>query len=436
MTPGHTETLLTTPGSIIGTFNYMSPEQALGREVDYRTDLFSLGVLYYELLTGVLPFTGDTPIATADAIIHSDPPPINRYNSLAGPELERVVLRMLEKDRARRHQDMRAVYFDLDAIKRGSIQLLSASTFENLSDDSLRKYATPVANTDSGADSSRETRSVAVMSFTNITKNPEDDWLGTGIAETVTSDLQNIEGITVIGRERIGEVLSRLKTTSQSDLAELADQADLNDELVARVGVEVGAHWMICGGYQRFGEMVRITSRIVDIVTGAVLNTVKIDGKMEEIFELQDKIVYEFIRNAHLSLPQGERQMIEQKETRIVAAYEAYSKGLINLFVNTHPALDESIRYFEQAIAFDPNYARAFVHLGYALSLKAQYSNKPELLESALANLQKANLLRPLKAGEYSAFGLALLTIGRDDEAIESIKRGLDLDPNLASLHT
>ncbi len=431
-TKTRTELILTAPGSVLGTFNFMSPEQALGQEIDHRTDIFSLGILFYELLTGTPPFKGNTPIAIADAIIHSDPPTVAHFNPLITTELQRALLRMLEKDRERRYQDLRSVYFDLDAIRRGSTELLSAATFENLSEDSMRKYAvslvaTPDAETDIRAGEIQEGKSVAVMAFTNITKNADDDWLGAGIAETVTADLKNIEDITVTGRERISEVLNRLNPTHHSDL---------DDELAIRIGKEIGAHWMICGGFQRFGEMVRITSRVVDVTTGEVLKTVKIDGQMTEIFELQDKVVYEFMRNANLSLRQADRQVIEQKETKVFAAYEAFSKGLINLFASTRQALDAAIRYFEQAVAFDPNYARAQVYLGYALSIKALYYNLPELYESSLANIQKANLARSLKADEHGMLGLALLGMGRDDEAIESIKRGLEIDSNAAGLHT
>jgi serine/threonine protein kinase/tetratricopeptide (TPR) repeat protein len=424
---GQTELILTTPGSIIGTFNYMSPEQAYGHEVDQRTDIFSLGVLFYELFAGITPFAGNTPIAVADAIIHSNPQPVTRYNPQVTADLERVLLRMLEKDCALRYQDLRAVYFDLDAVRRGNPILLSASTYESILDDSGQRVIQVITGNDIRTDEIPGGTSVAVMSFSNITKNPDDDWMGTGIGETVTSDLKKIEGITVIGRERISEVLHRLKPIHQSDL---------DDELARGVGKEVGAHWIICGGFQRFGEMVRITSRVVDVTTGEVLKTVKIDGKMSEIFELQDKIVYEFMRNANINLRRSQRQEIQQRDTKLFVAYEAYSKGRLNLFAHTRQSIDEAIRYFERAISLDPIYARAYVSLGYALSIKAQYLNKPELFESAIAQIQKANSLRPLKADEYSELGLALLAMGRDDEAINSIRRGLEVDPNVAGLHT
>jgi serine/threonine protein kinase/tetratricopeptide (TPR) repeat protein len=426
-TTEHTELVLTTPGSVIGTFNYMSPEQALGREVDHRTDIFSLGVLFYELLAGIIPFAANTPIALADAIIHSDPQPVTRYNPLVTPELERIILRALAKDRELRYQDLKALYFDLDAVSRGQTVLLSASTYENLLEDSGHRKLALMSGAGVGPSSDQSGASVAVMSFSNITRNSEDDWLEAGIAETVTSDLKKVEGVTVIGRERVSEILSRLRPSPSSDL---------DDELATRVGSEVGAHWIICGGFQRFGEMVRITSRIVDVTTGEVLKTVKIDGRMNEIFELQDKVVYEFLRNANLILHKADRQMIEQRETGVFSAYEAFNKGKISLFTHSPQALDEAIGYFEQAISLDPQYARAYVELGHALSLKAQYSNKPEVYQSALANLQKAGSLRPLQAVEHGALGLTLLAMGNDDEGIAAIKRGLEIDPKDAGLHT
>ncbi|MDQ3014008.1 MAG: serine/threonine-protein kinase, partial [Acidobacteriota bacterium] len=207
-----TEVMKTSPGTVLGTFAYMSPEQALGKDVDGRSDIFSLGVLFYELLAGRLPFTGASMPATINAISHADPAPISNFNPQITADLERIVHWMLEKEPSRRYPTMRNLLTDLAAAKQGlPLPTFSYETSIGYSTQSLSVQA-------SGTHSPGGTRtlghragkSVAVMSFNNITKNPADDWLGGGIAETVTADLKKIEGITVIGRERVYETLRRL----------------------------------------------------------------------------------------------------------------------------------------------------------------------------------------------------------------------------------
>ena len=120
------------------------------------------------------------------------------------------------------------------------------------------------------------------MTFANITREPADDWIGTGIAETVSSDLKNIHGLTVIGRARVFDALRNLSSDAQ-----------LDDSLAIDIGRRLGATWVVVGGFQRLGELVRITANFVDVATGEVRRTVKVDGRIDDIFALQDKIVFE-----------------------------------------------------------------------------------------------------------------------------------------------
>src|SRR5262249_50568640 len=145
-------------GGLMGTVSYMSPEQALGKDLDARTDIFSLGVVFYELLTGELPFPGKNAVQVIDAILNREPSPAVPRGAGDSPELQRLIKRMLAKDREQRYQSLRELCRDLDA----------------LAGESPRAHVAPAPPV------------VAVMSLTNITRSPEDDWLGTGIAETVT----------------------------------------------------------------------------------------------------------------------------------------------------------------------------------------------------------------------------------------------------------
>src|SRR5262247_66953 len=422
-----TEFVKTTPGAVIGTFAYMSPEQALARDVDHRSDIFSLGVLAYELVAGRPPFTGSSSLAVVDAILHSDPPPMARFNLQAPPELETIIRRMMEKSPELRYQSLRDVRADLDSVKRENLtKLLPSPSYEtNVG------YSTQVLSSRSGSDgfgarafSPRAEKSVAVLRFNNVTKIPEDDWLGVGFAETVTADMKHIEGMTVIGRELIYEVLRRWSAENQTDF---------DEKFATRVGREVGARWIIGGGYQRIGEMLRITARFVEVTTGEVLKTVKIDGRMSEVFDLQDKIVQELSRN--LDMDSGQLKAAAQRETDVIEAYEACTRARMELFSGSRAGLDEAVQLLEKAIALDPNYAQAYAFMGYAFSLKAQFLAMPALLDRAVEYLQKAIELRPMLPDSYSALGMTFIAMDRVDDAIGALKRALAFAPHDSFVH-
>ncbi|MCI0391769.1 MAG: tetratricopeptide repeat-containing serine/threonine-protein kinase [Acidobacteria bacterium] len=419
----HTDLMKTSPGTVIGTFAYMSPEQALGKEVDGRSDIFSLGVMFYELIAGRPPFTGSSTLAVVDAILHADPLPVTMFNFRATPDLERVVHRMLEKDRSRRYQKMLDVINDLEAVQRG--MPIEVDLYET----NIGSTAPLGSSVNLGTTTfkNRQGKSLAVMSFSNITKNTADDWIGTGIAETVTADLKKIEGITVIGRERVYEVLRHWSVDQD---------AEIDETLATSVGREVGARWIVCGGYQKIGEMLRITARFVEVETGEVIKTVKIDGQMKEIFDLQDKIVYELSRDLDLSLRSGEREEIEQKETNVVEAYEAFVKADMALDKGSPDKIEEAIQLFEQAIKLDPDYAHAYAGVGYAVALKGQFLSKPEFFERAVECFQKAIELNPLLADGYSGLGFTFVAMGRDDDAIGALRRVLSFAPHDVYAHS
>jgi serine/threonine-protein kinase len=381
------------PGGLLGTVAYMSPEQARGRETDARSDVFSLGVVLYELLAGRPPFAGETVVEVFDAILREEPPPFSLGGDPTGPELQRVLRRMMAKDPDLRYQNMREVRLELEAARLGAPR------------PAVPEVAPP---------------SVAVLRFMNITKSGEDDWLGTGIAETVAADLKGIEGLTVISRERVFEALRRAG-------------GGADEEAAMSVGRQVGARFVVSGGYQRIGEMVRVTARVTEVETATVTRTVKLDGNMGGIFELQDRIVAELSAGLRLSLGPVLR---ETEETHVVEAYEAFAKGLINLRAETAESLDRAIVFFQRAIERDPAYARAHLELGVALDLRAWFLSMPELHERAITSLRRAIALRPDFAEPWRELGAPLVAVGREEEALEAVRLALALAPEDAAAHS
>jgi tetratricopeptide (TPR) repeat protein/predicted Ser/Thr protein kinase len=397
-----TQTQMTMAGMVVGTVSYMAPEQALGRPVDHRADLFSLGVVLFELLTGRMPFDGTSPTEIIDHILHEVPPPPSRFTSGVPASLDAVLARALEKDPDFRYQLARDVKRDLRQVA------------QQLDGTASRASARVAAAAAVGSIHN----SVAVMTFSNITREPADDWIGTGIAETVSSDLKTIHGLTVIGRARVYDALRNLST-----------DAHLKDSLAIDIGHRLGATWVVVGGYQRIGEMVRITANFVQVATGEVRRTVKVDGRIDDIFALQDKIVFELSQGLNVVLKGTEIADIERQETASVDAYESYARGMMNLRQATRDSIDRAIAAFEDATTHDPEYARAWAALGGAYGLKANFLSIPDMVTQAVEIERRALAIDPQLADAHMWLGAALLSLGRTDEAITEIREALRLDP-------
>ncbi len=378
---------------VIGTVAYMAPEQALGQDVDARADIFSLGVLLYELLAGRQPFTGGTAVAVFDAILHQEAP------SLPGEALDGrlramdlVVRRMLAKDRSQRYSSLEEVSAAIQAVRIGGVlpplPPLPASGPPTL----------------------------AVLCFRNITLNSEDAWLGTGITETVTAELRGSARVLVLARDTVQEALRRLG---------LGEDA-IDEQAALRVGRELGARLVVAGAFQRSGDAVRVTAVVLDVASGENQATAKEDGRISEIFDLQDRIAERL--KASL-FPDDAPGRIPAADTQVVAAFEALSKGLLNQRLETYESLERAIIFFERAIALDPRYVRAHVELGAAYSSQADYLAVPEIHERAIAQFRRALDLDPNFIRAWRDLGMTLVAAGAIDEGLQAVRRALALSP-------
>ncbi len=386
-------------GGLLGTPFYMAPEQALGKLVDARSDVFSLGVVLYELLAGARPFDGGTIVELLDSILHREPPPLpNRFADPRLPQLEQLLRRMLAKEPGARVADMGEVCTEISRLQAAA-----------------QPQAAP------------GTLSVAVVGFANITDRGEDEWIATGLTETVTAALRQVEGLEILGRER---VLEQLRKLGPGPDAGGEEAAELGGETAARLGRLLGARWVLSGGMQRLGEQVRATAQLVEVESGRVARAVKADGHLNAIFTLQDRVVSELVTDLKTSVA----ALHEGDETRVVAAYEALSKGLLNLRADSYESLERAILFFERALALDPEYLRAQLELGNALAQKAEHLVSPEIYERALGVLRRVLERRPRLPRAWRELGAALVALGRFEEGVQTLGRALDLAPEEATV--
>jgi serine/threonine protein kinase/Flp pilus assembly protein TadD len=412
----------TQAGLVLGTLNYMAPEQLSGAVVDSRADLFSTGVVIYEMLTAKLPFAGNSLPEIADRILHHEPDAIARYNYAVPAAVEAIVRKALQKDASMRYQTARDLYIDLLTARRQA------------SSDSGRQssWLRPIDFADAAApmptqpqEQSRREASVAVLNFANISGNAADEWIGQGIAESLTSDLARIGSVTVVARERIFEL--------QRSLSELGNAVD--DRQAIEMGRRLGASVTVSGGYQRLGERIRITAQAVEVSSGRQKATVKIDGRLDDLFDLQDRLVNDLTAGLAVEVRQQDRAAMELVGTQSMEAYQAYSRGMLNLRLAGRESMERAIALFEQALALDGQYVEAMVELAGALELKALFLSAPHLLEESLALVERALAIRPDDADALVQRGDTLLALGRVDEAIAALRHGVELQPERASAY-
>jgi tetratricopeptide (TPR) repeat protein len=264
-----------------------------------------------------------------------------------------------------------------------------------------------------------------VLNFANITGNSADDWIGQGIAESLTADLTRIKSIAVVAREQIFEL--------QRSLSELG--RDVDQRQAIEMGRRLGATVAVSGGYQRLGDRIRITCEAIEIATGRQRATVKIDGRLDDLFDLQDRLVSELTANLSVEVRPTDLAAIEGLGTQSIEAYQAYSRGMLNLRLAGRESMERAVMLFERAIELDPNYVEALVELAGALELKSLFLSSPELLVRSLALTERALAIRPDDPNAHVQKGDTLLAMGRADEAIAALQYGVRLKPDQATAH-
>jgi serine/threonine protein kinase/tetratricopeptide (TPR) repeat protein len=384
---------LTTPGTTLGTVSYMSPEQARGQLTDCRTDLFSLGTLFYQMATGVLPFQGDTAAVVYEAILNREPTPIQQVNPSLPPAFARIVEKAMEKDRNLRCQTATELKTDLLRLKRDL--------------DSGSRQKTGPGEVRAGT-AKHSAKSVAVLYFENLSGEKEDEYFRDGITEDIITDLSKIKGLNIFPRPAV--LVYRDKPITP-----------------ALIGQQLGAGYALGGSVRRSGSRLRITAQLSDTGTGFPIWSERYDREMKDVFEVQEEIASKIAQALRITLSPQEKEEIAAKPTANLQAYDLYLRGKSYARRLQRQDLEFAAQMFENAVILDPNFALAFAALANVYAENYWLHGRvASWMERAMKAAETATALRPDLPEVQVAQAWILYADGKFEDAAAVVRRAID----------
>jgi len=418
---------LTKSQTTLGTVAYMSPEQARGDGLDQRTDIWSLGVVLYELLAGKLPFRGDHDQTVIFAILHRKPEPLTRLRPGLAPELDHVVGQALTKKVVDRYKNMEELREDLAAVAEGL--------------KPLRAKARP----------DQPEKSIAVLPFINDSPDQENTYFINGVMEEILNNLQKIKALRVISRTSVEQYRESKKS-------------------VREIAEELGVNYIVEGSAQKYGSAFRLRAQLIMAAKETHLWGESFQRKItdvEDIFSIQTQIAESIAAALNAVISPEEKQLIEKLPTADLPAYDAYLKGKFATYKLAPEDLDAAIQYFEQARERDLGFALPYTGIAMVWIIRQQFGYAspdeagPKIMEAVgraleldstfaevqymLANMKvygmwdweggesgykKTLEINPNHAEAHGAYSMLLIILGRPDEGMEHIKLALKLDPH------
>ncbi len=463
--------VLTDPGRVLGTPAYMSPEQARGFDLDARTDIWSLGVVLYEMVAGRPPFRGETKSHTVVSILESEPAPLATLAPNAPAELQRIVRKALTKDRDSRYQTARDLMIDLKNLRRDldvqseirrstapdgtdSVEKQAAATH---SEGALLEQATslgeprPTRSDEHTPDGSIRYRigalvamlllaagtlgvwyyfhrqnartaigSIAVLPFVNESGNNDMDYLSDGISESLINSLSQLPGVKVIARSSSFQYKGK----------------DINPQEVAKA---LGVETILTGRVSERGDNLQVSVELVNAHDRTQMWGEQYNRKLTDILAVQQEISREVSEKLRLKLTSEEQQRISKPYTKSTEAYELFLKGRYSHGRYSEEGLKKAIEYYQQAINKDPNYALAYAEMGNAfksLSGTLGFASPVTAAPQGKAAIMKALMIDETLADAHTALADFKLNYDWDWPGAEKeFKRAIELDPNQWRAH-
>jgi len=440
--------LKTGPGIVMGTVNYMSPEQARGKEVDARTDVFSLGVVLYEMLAGDTPFAGESTADVIGQLLNKDPQPLTESVPDIPAELQHIVSKALRKDRDARYQTVKSLLADLETLKQ---DLDFAAKLERTTGAPQRKVATATTTSNPQQifnrikqhklsfvvmvvvlfsatgfgywffahrlSSTGQIESIAVMPFVNESGIADNEYLSDGMTESLINSLSQLPRLSVKARSTVFRYKNK-DTTAQQVGSELSVQAVLNGRVSQR------------------GDQLTLSLELVDARSGDQIWGEQYNRKQTDLISLQNEIARDVSSKLKTKLTSADEQKLAKNYTRNTEAYQLYLKGRYSFEKRTAEAVKQSIKYFQQAIEKDPNYGLAYAGLANAYHPRDTVLPPRETMTAAKMAAQRALELDSTLPEAHTAQARVLLSYDWDWSGAESeLKRAIEFNPNYAEAH-
>ncbi len=375
---------LTKTGTSLGTLSYMSPEQAQGLSADQRSDIWSLGVVFYEMLTGETLFKAEHEAALLYLIVNEEPPAPSLLDRKIPHPVDNIVKRMLAKDPNKRFQNLDELISSLSDIKNE----IEKTTVET------------------------KKKAIAVLPFDNISSDKENEYFGDGLTEELIANLSRLKDMRVISR-----------TTTMQYKATKKD--------IKIIGRELGARYIMEGSVRKFQDDLRITAQLIDVDSDEQLWAETFKGKLADVFDIQEKVSKQIVDALMMKLTPLEKIVLEKRATVNPEAFDCNLRARDFLNRRTRNTVNIAIQLFEKAIELDPRYAGAYAGLSEAYATLYQYfDSKVQWLDKAIDSSLKAITYDSTLSDAYSALALAYFYKKSNEEAFTAGQKAIELDPH------